>query len=157
MSTKQIPAKSAKSAKKAKPSIDELATSYKPPVVEIVPAPVPAPVAIPVVIETPACCAADDIGTDACSNKPAKSALPPLPAIEDVEIEDGIPLPGSYSGRDWLPLLKKMKPTQSATLTIRATPSLARSIIEANKSKSLGYFIKKRYPQAGIVRVWREV
>jgi len=154
MSTKQIPAKSAKSAKQPKLSIDELATSYKPPVVEIVPAPVPAPVAIPVVIETPACCAADDICTDACSNKPAKSALP---AIEYVEIEDGIPLPGSYSGRDWLPLLKKMKPTQSATLTIRATPSLARSIIEANKSKSLGYFIKKRYPQAGIVRVWREV
>lgn len=86
---------------------------------------------------------------------PTEKPLQALPAIDDVVIEDGIPMPGSYAGRDWIPLLRKMKPKQCATLPAHASASLNRSITSAHKAK-MGWWVKKRIPKDGIVRVWRE-
>ena len=85
----------------------------------------------------------------------AGATLPPLPAVEDVVIEDDIPLPERGTGRtDWTPLLTKLKPGQSAQLPIRAKATLSKCVTVAHAAKT-GSFKTRCYPDTATVRVWR--
>jgi len=89
--------------------------------------------------------------------QPRRAALPDvvLPTIDQVVIEEGIPLPSRGGGsRDWTPLLKKLTPLQSACLPIQAKATLAKSITTAHAAKQ-GRYATKLLPDTQQVRVWR--
>jgi hypothetical protein len=78
-----------------------------------------------------------------------------LPAIDEVAIEDGVPLPTrGQPRRCWTPLLAKLKPGQSAVLPIQAKAVLSKDITLAHAA-NLGKFTTRLYPDAGELRVWR--
>lgn len=85
----------------------------------------------------------------------AGATLPPLPSVDEVVIEDNIPLPERGTGRtDWTPLLAKLKPGQSAQLPIRAKATLSKCVTGAHAAKT-GTFKTRCYPDTATVRVWR--
>lgn len=79
----------------------------------------------------------------------------PLPKLEDVVIQDDVPMPDSaYGRRDWTPLLAKLQPTQSFALPLRAQATLRKQITAAQKANK-GEFKVKTYPDSSTLRVWR--
>ena len=77
---------------------------------------------------------ADGIDMDAVHNSRSPFGAPQrrrvaVPAVDlpdprAVTIEDGIPLPGARAKRDWMPLLQRLQPKQSAALPLATLPAL---------------------------------
>lgn len=90
------------------------------------------------------------------TRKPASKPVD-LPDPLDVAIEDDVPIPATRTKkRDWLPLLKRLKVNQSASLPLAAQHMLGVAITQAHKEK-LGTFTTRRDQQAQTIRVWRMV
>lgn len=89
------------------------------------------------------------------TRKAAREPAVDLPDPQDVAIEDDVPIPALRTKkRDWLPLLKRLKVNQSASLPLVAQYMLGVAITQAHKDK-LGTFTTRRDLQAKTIRVWR--
>lgn len=83
----------------------------------------------------------------------------PVPTVDlpdplDVAIEDDVPIPASRTKRDWMPLLKRLKVKQSASLPLAAQHMLSVAITQAHKDQ-LGTFTTRRNTENQTIRVWR--
>ena len=89
--------------------------------------------------------------------KPRAAPLPAvhLPDIDEVLIEDGIPLPArGQPRRCWAPLLHKLQVGQSAELPAQVKAVLSKDITVAHAANA-GRFTVKIYPDTARLRVWR--
>jgi hypothetical protein len=102
--------------------------------------------------------AAKPVVNEAAAPKPRRTIKPYEPINVDpltVAIEDNIPIPNSKGQKmDWTPLLKRLKPGQSAALPIGARYTLANYVTQAKKDK-LGEFTMRILKEKEQVRVWR--
>lgn len=88
--------------------------------------------------------------------KPTKAEKPAPPQLDQVVIEDDIPLPGVASRvkQDWLPLIKKLQPKQSFKLPLDCKYMVAKAMTDAHKAE-LGTYTMRTFPETKELRVWR--
>jgi hypothetical protein len=127
---------------------EDYSTPYQPPV--LVPEPDPEPVPDPA-----------SEAAAAVSEEPNASDLAPLcavPGLDDIVIEDGVPVPPmrNQGGRtaQMRALLTKLKPGQSARLSMRFHAVLAHTQTRAHKAKQ-GTFTVRTDRKTDMLRVWR--
>lgn len=96
------------------------------------------------------------IDIDAVNFKPRKDAPAKvaLPNVLDVQIDSDVPLPSAKLKFDWLPLLQRLQPSQSALLPLAAKYTLSNTITEAHKA-GLGKYTMRTFPDDQTLRVWR--
>lgn len=81
----------------------------------------------------------------------------PLPTVDQVVIEDAVPLPSfniKPDKQDWRPALRRLQPGQSFALPLRARGILQNNITELHKQQ-LGPFTIRGFPEQKTLRVWR--
>lgn len=89
-------------------------------------------------------------------NKPRGIIQVQMPDIDNIQIDDGIPLPGrcGVTKADWRPLLAKLKPGQSVVLPINARHTLSNAMTDAKKAGDGTYSIRC-YKESDTLRIWR--